>query len=178
MGIATALTRQMRNTTRLTAAAMVLLGLVAIVMPFYVGLASAMLIGLAIAATGLVGLIINLRLRRAGYAIRTDLAYWLYFAVGLLLTLVPQLTLGLAALLLGAGFLLFGLIGWLGRAHAPDRTLQTIRSIFTLTIGVVILGSGASGIAWLIGVGFGVSLLLQGIQLWTLVQQAPLLIEQ
>ena len=178
MGIATALTRQMRNTTRLTAAAMVLLGLVAIVMPFYVGLASAMLIGLAIAATGLVGLIINLRLRRAGYAIRTDLAYWLYFAVGLLLTLVPQLTLGLAALLLGAGFLLFGLIGWMGRAHAPDRTLQTIRSLFTLTIGVVILGSGASGIAWLIGVGFGVSLLLQGIQLWTLVQQAPLLIEQ
>jgi len=178
MGIATALTRQMRNTTRLTAAAMVLLGLVAIVMPFYVGLASAMLIGLAIAATGLVGLIINLRLRRAGYAIRTDLAYWLYFAVGLLLTLVPQLPLGLAALLLGAGFLLFGLIGWMGRAHAPDRTLQTIRSLFTLTIGVVILGSGASGIAWLIGVGFGVSLLLQGIQLWTLVQQAPLLIEQ
>jgi len=178
MGIATALTPQMRNTTRLTAIGMVLLGLVAIIMPFYVGLASAMLIGVAIAATGLVGLIINLRLRRAGYAIRTDLAYWLYFAVGLLLTLVPQLPLGLAALLLGAGFLLFGLIGWMGRAHAPDRTLQTIRSLFTLTIGVVILGSGASGIAWLIGVGFGVSLLLQGIQLWTLVQQAPLLIEQ
>ena len=178
MGIATALTPQMRNTTRLTAIGMVLLGLVAIIMPFYVGLASAMLIGVAIAATGLGGLIINLRLRRAGYAIRTDLAYWLYFAVGLLLTLVPQLTLGLAALLLGAGFLLFGLIGWMGRAHAPDRTLQTIRSLFTLTIGIVILGSGASGIAWLIGVGFGVSLLLQGIQLWTLVQQAPLLIEQ
>ena len=88
------------------------------------------------------------------------------------------LLLGLAALLLGAGFLLFGFIGWLGRAHAPDRTLQTIRSLFTLTIGIVILGSGASGIAWLIGVGFGVSLLLQGIQLWTLVQQAPLLLEQ
>ena len=177
MGIATALTRQMRNTTRLTAAAMVLLGLVAIVMPFYVGLASAMLIGLAIAATGLVGLIINLRLRRAGYAIRTDLAYWLYFAVGVLLTLVPQLTLGLAAWILGIGFLLFGVIGWLGRAHAPDRTLQTMRSLFTLTIGVVILGSGASGIAWLIGVGFGISLLLQGIQLWALVQQAPVIIE-
>ena len=178
MGIATALTPQMRNTTRLTAIGMVLLGLVAIIMPFYVGLASAMLIGLAIAATGLGGLIINLRLRRAGYAIRTDLAYWLYFAVGLLLTLIPQLTLGLAALLLGAGFLLFGFIGWLGRAHAPDRTLQTIRNLFTLTIGIVILGSGASGIAWLIGVGFGVSLLLQGIQLWALVQQAPLLLEQ
>ena len=127
MGIATALTPRMRNTTRFTAIAMVLLGLVAIIMPFYVGLASAMLIGLAIATTGLGGLIINLRLRRAGYAIRTDLAYWLYFAVGLLLTLIPQLTLGLAALLLGAGFLLFGFIGWLGRAHAPDRTLQTIR---------------------------------------------------
>ena len=177
MGIATALTRQMRNTTRLTAAAMVLLGLVAIVMPFYVGLASAMLIGLAIAATGLVGLIINLRLRRAGYAIRTDLAYWLYFAVGVLLTLVPQLTLGLAAWILGIGFLLFGVIGWLGRQHAPDRTLQTMRSLFTLTIGVVILGSGASGIAWLIGVGFGISLLLQGVQLWALVQQAPVIIE-
>lgn len=178
MGIATALTPRMRNTTRFTAIAMVLLGLVAIIMPFYVGLASAMLIGVAIAATGLGGLIINLRLRRAGYAIRTDLAYWLYFAVGVLLTLVPQLTLGLAAWVLGAGFLLFGLIGWLGRVHAPDRTLQTIRSLFTLTIGIVILGSGASGIAWLIGVGFGVSLLLQGIQLWTLVQQAPLLLEQ
>ena len=178
MGIASDLTPQMRNTTRLTAIGMVLLGLVAIIMPFYVGLASAMLIGVAIAATGLGGLIINLRLRRAGYAIRTDLAYWLYFAVGLLLTLIPQLTLGLAALLLGAGFLLFGFIGWLGRAHAPDRTLQTIRSLFTLTIGIVILGSGASAIAWLIGVGFGVSLLLQGIQLWTLVQHAPLLLEQ
>ena len=178
MGIATALTPQMRNTTRLTAIGMVLLGLVAIIMPFYVGLASAMLIGVAIAATGLGGLIINLRLRRAGYAIRTDLAYWLYFAVGLLLTLIPQLTLGIAALLLGAGFLLFGFIGWLGRAHAADRTLQTIRSLFTLTIGIVMLGSGASGIAWHIGVGFGVSLLLQGVQLWTLVQQAPLLLEQ
>ena len=178
MSITSAMTAPMRRLARYAAAGMMLLGVAAIIMPFYVGLASAMLIGLAIAATGLGGLIINLRLRRAGYAIRTDLAYWLYFAVGLLLTLIPQLTLGLAALLLGAGFLLFGFIGWLGRAHAPDRTLQTIRSLFTLTIGIVILGSGASGIAWLIGVGFGVSLLLQGVQLWTLVQQAPLLLEQ
>ncbi len=177
MSITSAMTAPMRRLARYAAAGMMLLGVAAIIMPFYVGFASAVLIGLAIAATGLSGLVINLRLRRAGYAIRTDLAYWLYFAVGVLLTLVPQLTLGLAAWILGIGFLLFGVIGWLGRQHAPDRTLQTMRSLFTLTIGVVILGSGASGIAWLIGVGFGITLLLKGVQLWALVQQAPEIIE-
>ena len=88
MSITSAMTAPMRRLARYAAAGMMLLGVAAIIMPFYVGFASAVLIGLAIAATGLSGLVINLRLRRAGYAIRTDLA-WLYFAVGVLLTLVP-----------------------------------------------------------------------------------------
>ena len=50
-------------------------------------------------------------------------------------------------------------------------------SVLTLILGILVVGSGASGVAWLIGVAFGLSLLQQGWQLWQTVSRTPVVWE-
>ena len=54
---------------------------------------------------------------------------------------------------------------------------MNIPALLTLLFGVLVLGSGASGVAWLIGIAFGLSLLQQGWLLWRSVADAPALYE-
>ncbi len=170
----TAMTKTARNNARLIAVAMMIIGVLAMLLPFYIGIATAMIIGVAIASVGALGLLVSYRLKQAGYQTQSGFLYGFYLLVGVLLTLMPQLTLGIAAFLLGASLLLIGLFSWRSAGHS---TFAKVKAVAALLLGVLVILSGASGIAWLIGVCFGISLLLQGINLWASVSQRPLIIE-
>ena len=168
------MTQTTRRNARLIALGMMVLGFLAIVLPFYVGVAAAMVLGASIALTGLSGLWMSRRLSKVGYA-TWDLPFWGYLVIGVLLLLWPQLTLGLAALLLGASLILSGILAW--QRSQGQGGWAKVTSVLTLILGILVVGSGASGVAWLIGVAFGLSLLQQGWQLWQTVSRTPVIWE-
>ncbi len=172
MHIARALTLDSRRQARWMAIGMMAMGALAIILPFYIGMAAAMLLGASIAISGLTGLWTCRRLQQSGYP-SFAAPFWGYLLIGVLLLLWPQLTLGLAALLLGVGLVLAALVIW--RRGAGWRT--NIPALLTLLFGVLVLGSGASGVAWMVGMAFGLSLLQQGWLLWRTVATAPTLYE-
>lgn len=172
MGRNHALTFDSRRQARWLAIAMMVLGTLAIILPFYIGMAAAMLLGASITLSGISGLWTCRRLQQEGYP-SFAAPFWGYLLIGVLLLLWPQLTLGLAALLLGGGLVLAALASW--QRGAGWRV--NIPALLTLLFGVLVLGSGASGVAWLIGIAFGLSLLQQGWLLWRSVADAPALYE-
>lgn len=74
---------------------------------FYIGMAAAMFAGPALRSSGISGLWTCRRLQQEGYP-SFAAPFWGYLLIGVLL-LWPQLTLGLAALLLGVGLVLAAL---------------------------------------------------------------------
>ncbi|RCU50856.1 MULTISPECIES: DUF308 domain-containing protein [Corallincola] len=172
------MTEQARTIARLMAVAMMVLGGLAIILPFAVGIAAAIIVGIAITLTGVMGIAVSKRMKQAGYQTISGFLYWGYLIVGVLLILMPKLTLGLAAFMLGAFFVFIGVLSW--RAAQNDlsaATTKKVKGALSMLLGVAIVLSGASGIAWLIGVCFGVSLFMQGMNVWSTVSRSPVMFE-
>jgi uncharacterized membrane protein HdeD (DUF308 family) len=172
------MTQQARTTGRIAAVVMMLLGMLAIILPFAVGLAAAIVVGISITLTGVMGLLVSHRIRRAGYQTLSGSLYWGYLIVGILLIWMPELTLGLAAFILGAAFITLGMFSWRNvSAGFNPAPRQQLKSALSILLGVLIVLSGASGIAWLIGICFGVTLFMQGMNLWSTVSRSAVIIE-
>ncbi|GAA5218179.1 DUF308 domain-containing protein [Corallincola platygyrae] len=173
----TAMTPKARAAVRAVSVAMMIMGGLAIILPFYVGIAAAMVVGIAIALTGVFGLAVSRRIKRAGYKTLSEVLYWGYLIFGVIILFMPKLTLGLAAFALGAFFILIGWVNWRSANHAANAGKAKLKSGFSVALGILIVLAGSTGVAWLIGIGFGVSLLLQGINLWNKVGQTPVMFE-
>lgn len=155
------------------AGVMMIIGLLAILLPFYFGLFSVLILGAAVLASGILGAVYNWQLAKLGIDSGTNLAPWFFILLGFLLLFTPELTLSIAGLLIGAGLVFSGTMGWLAekRTSTPSIWWQ-IRHAITGILGLVLILSGASGTAWLIGVFFGLNMLIVGANLWVIASTA------
>ena len=146
---------------------MMMIGLLAILLPFYFGLFSVLILGTAVLASGILAAIYNWQLAKLGVNSGTNLVPWFFILLGFLLLSTPELTLSIAGLLIGAGFVFSGTMGWLAekRTRKPSIWWQ-LRYAITGIFGLILILSGASGTAWLIGVFFGLNMLFAGANLW------------
>ena len=156
-----------RSKAKIAAGIMIMIGVLAILLPFYFGVFSMLIVGGAVLASGILGVAYNWQLRKLGVDSGAALAPWLFVLLGVLLLLTPKLTLAIAGLVLGASLIFSGVMGWQAekRTGNPSASRQ-VRHAIAGTFGLIIVLSGASGAAWLIGLFFGLNMLLAGTNLW------------
>lgn len=155
------------SNAKMAAGIMMAIGVLAILLPFYFGLFSVLILGGAVLASGILGIVYNWQLARLGADSGANLAPWLFVLLGFLLLSTPKLTLSIAGLLIGAGLMFSGVMGWLVEKHSGKPSiLWQLRHAITGIFGLILILSGASGIAWLIGVFFGLNMLIAGANLW------------
>ncbi len=151
---------------KLTAIVMMLIGGMAIMLPFYFGLFSAIILGASVLATGIVGLIYHNQLKKSGVQGAGGSLFWVYIAMGALLAFLPQFTLSLAGFLLGGALIFSGVLGYLAEQRVAASIWRKGRQAVAALLGLVLILSGATGTAWLIGFAFGFYLLVAGSNLW------------
>jgi len=161
---------------KMAAGIMIMIGVLAILLPFYFGLFSVLILGGAVLASGILGVAYNWQLARLGVDSGAKLALWLFVLLGFLLLTTPKLTLSVAGLIIGTGLMASGAMGWLAEKHTGQPSvLWQLRHVITGIFGLVLILSGAAGTAWLIGVFFGLNMLIVGVSLWmTLTAGNPL----
>jgi uncharacterized membrane protein HdeD (DUF308 family) len=152
---------------KMAAGIMMVIGVLAILLPFYFGVFSVLILGGAVLTSGILGVIYNWQLAKLGADSGANLAPWLFVLLGFLLLSTPKLTLSIAGLLIGAGLIFSGTMGWLVEKRVGNPSIWwQLRHAITGIFGLILILSGASGTAWLIGVFFGLNMLIAGANLW------------
>lgn len=161
----------LESATKFSAIAMIVLGIAAIVLPFWVGtLAVLLLAGLMLASGGL-ALVYGYAARRAAIPVSV-LGPWAQVLAGVVLLIWPGLALWLVALVLGGGLIVSGI---LELATSPavradgSSTLQRIAAWSAIVLGGLLIVMGAAGSALLLGSVLGIALIGSGLQRWRLV---------
>jgi len=158
---------EFRFKASIVAGIMMAIGLLAILSPFYFGIFSVLILGGAVLASGILGVLYNWQLSRMGAYHGTNLAPWMFVLLGVLLVSTPEFTLSIAGLLIGASFMFSGAMGWLAEKRTGKPSIWwNLRHVITGVFGLILILSGASGTAWLIGVFFGLNMLIVGANLW------------
>lgn len=158
---------EFRSNAKMAAGIMMLIGALAILLPFYFGMFSVLIVGGAVLASGILGVAYNWQLSKLGADSGAALAPWLFVLLGLLLLFTPKFTLSIAGLCLGASLIFSGVMGWQQEKSTGQPSIsRQLRHAITGTFGLIIILSGASGAAWLIGLFFGLNMLIAGANLW------------
>lgn len=155
------------SNAKMAAGIMMVIGILAILLPFYFGVFSVIILGGAVLASGILGVLYNWQLAKLGAYSGANMAPWVSVLLGFLLLSTPKLTLSIAGLLIGAGLIFAGAMGWLAEKRTGKPFIwRQLRHAITGIFGVILILSGASGTAWLIGVFFGLNMLIAGAHLW------------
>jgi len=155
------------SNAKMAAGIMMVIGVLAILLPFYFGVFSVLILGGAVLASGILGVIYNWQLAKLGADSGANLGPWLFVLLGLLFLSTPKLTLSIAGLLIGAGLMFSAALGWLAKKRTYKSSIWwQLRHAITGIFGLILILSGASGAAWLIGVFFGLNILIAGASLW------------
>ncbi len=158
---------EFRSQAKMAAGFMMVIGALAVLLPFYFTVFAVLIVGSAVLLSGLLGLIYNWQLTKLGVDFQANRVPWLFVVLGLFLLFTPRLTLSIAGLLVGSGLVFSGVTGWLAEKRAGEIfTWSQLRHGITGTFGIILVLSGGSGIAWLIGVFFGLNMLMAGANLW------------
>lgn len=158
---------QFRGQAKGAAVAMMVIGALSILLPFYFAVFSVMILGIAVLCSGLLGVLYFKQLRNQGVTVTGAMIPWLFVLLGALLLFLPQLTLSVAGFIIGGGMIFSGVMGWLAERRVINGSLwYKLTHIVTAVLGLVLVLSGASGAAWLIGVMFGINMLIAGGNLW------------
>lgn len=158
------------SSTRISAAITVLLGVLAIVLPYQFSSAAVMLLAALVLASGIVGIAHVSALRRAGMP--AGLAgSWAQVVAGLALLIWPGAALWLVAVLLGGGLIVSGALG-LSALKGSDivnpAPLERFPFFAMIALGVLLILMGAAGSALLLGIILGIALISSGVQQWQL----------
>lgn len=156
------------NSTRAVGVISVLLGVSAIVLPYLFGTFAVMLLGGVMLASGGVTLLYVTAARREGLPVSV-FAPWVQILVGAIILLWPGLALWLVAVLLGGGLILSGVTGLASLRDSGIVNPPLFRKIelwSSIVIGVLLIISGATGSAILLGVVLGVALIARGLHQW------------
>ena len=156
------------NGTRAPAIISVLLGVAAIVLPYFFGTFAVMLLGGVMLASGIVALLYVNAARKEGLPVSV-MAPWVQILVGAIILIWPGLALWLVAVLLGGGLILSGVTGLASLRASGVVNPPLFRKIelwSSIVIGVLLIAMGATGSAILLGVVLGVALIARGLQQW------------
>jgi membrane protein HdeD len=156
------------SATKFSAIITILLGVLAIVLPYFVGTLAVMLLAAVMLASGVIALFTVNAGRQAGLPLST-FGPWVQIIAGVVLIIWPQLALWLVAVILGGGLLLSGIMGLSALRQNPrvnPPTLKKVELWSSILLGVLLILMGAAGSAILLGIILGIALISNGLQQW------------
>jgi len=161
------------SATKFSAAITILLGVLAIILPYFVGTMAVMLLAAVMLASGIAALLYVNAARKAGAPVSV-FGPWVQVIAGVVLFIWPQLALWLVAVILGGGLILSGIMG-LSALHQSQLvnppTLKKIELWSSIALGVLLILMGAAGSALLLGIVLGVALISNGLQQWRMADE-------
>jgi membrane protein HdeD len=146
----------------------ILLGVAALVLPYFFGTVAVMALGAIMLVSGIVSLLFVNDIRRQGVDLSV-LGPWIQIVAGIVILAWPQLALWLVALILGGGLILSGINGLMAllAAEASDaRLARKVASWASVVLGVLLIVLGAAGSAVLLGLVLGIALINAGLHQW------------
>lgn len=156
------------NSTRFFAVASILLGVAAIILPYFFGKFAVMVLGGVMLASGAVALLYVYNARKQGYLFSV-FGPWTQVIAGFVILVWPELTLWLLAILLGGGLILSGIAGLTAMADSNVVNPPLYHKLglwMSIVLGVLLIVLGGSGSAVLLGLVLGIALISVGIQQW------------
>ena len=156
------------STTRFFAVVSILLGVAAIILPYFFGTFAVMLLGGVMLASGIVALIYVYDVRKHGLP-ASVFGPWAQVIAGFVILVWPELTLWLLAILLGGGLILGGISGLTAMrdSNVVNPPLYLKIGLWTsIGLGVLLIVMGGFGSAVLLGLVLGIALINVGLQQW------------
>ena len=156
------------GSTRFLAVVSILLGVAAIILPYFFGTFAVMALGAVMLASGAVALVYVYNARKRGLPANV-FGPWAQVIAGLVILVWPELTLWLLAILLGGGLILSGITGLTAMADSKvvNPPLHPKIGLWTsIALGVLLIVLGGFGSAVLLGLVLGIALISVGIQRW------------
>lgn len=156
------------GSTRLFAVLSILLGVAAIVLPYFFGKLAVIALGGVMLAGGIVSLLFVNDIRKQGLPVSV-FGPWAQVIAGLVILIWPELALWLVAVLLGGGLILSGITGLTALRDAGAINPPMLRKIglwASIALGALLIAMGAFGSAILLGLVLGVALINAGLQQW------------
>lgn len=158
------------HSTRFGATIIIVLGVTAIVLPYFVGALAVMILGGIMLASGIVSLVYVNAVRKEGVPVSV-LGPWMRIIAGIVVLIWPKLALWLVAIILGGGLVLSGITGLTALRDSEVVNPPLLRKIelwSSIGLGTLLIVMGAAGSAILLGVILGVALISTGLQQWRL----------
>jgi uncharacterized membrane protein HdeD (DUF308 family) len=156
------------GSTQFLAVVSILLGVAAVVLPYFFGTLAVIALGGVMLASGIVSLLFVTDIRRQGVPLSV-FGPWVQVIAGVVILIWPELTLWLVAVVLGGGLILSGITGLTALRDAEVVNPPVLRKIAlwaSIVLGVLLVVMGAFGSAVLLGLVLGVALISAGLQQW------------
>ena len=156
------------NSTKPVAVVTVLLGVAAIILPYFFGALAVRLLGAVMLASGVVSLLYVNAARRDGIPVSV-FGPWARVIAGIVVHIWPELARWLVAVIPGGGIVLSGITGLTAlrdTAVVNPPLLRKIELWSSIGLGILLIVMGAAGSAVLLGVILGVALIGTGVQQW------------
>ena len=154
--------------TRFFAVVSILLGVAAIILPYFFGTFAVMALGGVMLASGIVALPYVYDVRKHGLPVSV-FGPWAQVIAGIVILVWPELTLWLLAILLGGGLILSGITGLTSMrdSQVVNPPLYLKIGLWTsIVLGVLLIVLGGFGSAILLGLVLGIALINAGLQQW------------
>lgn len=156
------------DSTRIFSVVTILLGVAAIVLPYFFGTVAVMALGGVVLAGGVVSLLFVNDVRKQGVPLSV-FGPWAQVIAGVVILVWPELALWVVAVLLGSGLILNGITGLAALRDAGvvnPPLLQKFGLWASIVLGVLLILMGAFGSAILLGLVLGIALINAGLQQW------------
>ncbi len=156
------------NSPKSGAVIIILLGVAAIVLPYFFGALAVMLLGGVMLASGIVALLYVSAVRKEGIP-ASVFGPWTRVIAGVVVLIWPELALWLVAVILGGGLILSGITGLTDLRDSEVVNPPMLRKIglwSSIGFGTLLIVMGATGSAVLLGLVLGVALINTGLQQW------------
>jgi uncharacterized membrane protein HdeD (DUF308 family) len=154
--------------TRILAVVTLLLGIAAVVLPYFFGTIAVMALGGVMLASGVVSLLFVNDVRRHGVPLSV-FGPWAQVVAGVVILIWPELTLWLVAVVLGGGLVVSGITRLAAMRDAGVAEIPLARKVgawASIVLGVLLILMGAFGSAVLLGLVLGIALISAGLQQW------------
>ena len=156
------------SSTKFSALVSILLGVAAIILPYFFGTVAVMMLGGVMLASGIVALLYVNAVRKEGIPVSV-VSPWVQVIAGVVILIWPGLALWIVAVILGGGLILSGITGLTALRDSGVVNPPVLRKIelwSSIVLGVLLIVSGAAGSAILLGIVLGVALISTGLQRW------------
>jgi uncharacterized membrane protein HdeD (DUF308 family) len=158
------------SSTKFSAVISILLGVAAIILPYFVGTLAVMMLGGVMLASGIVALFYVNAARKEGIRLSVS-SPWVQVIAGVVILFWPGLALWIVAVILGGGLILSGITGLTALRDSGVINPPVLRKIelwSSIVFGALLIVFGGAGSAILLGVVLGVALISSGFQRWRL----------